>query len=287
MQNLFSTREIATAIWLFVFLVCVMLNKTIRKSVIALLKVLFGKPLRRLLVLILAYNTVLTVVIALNLPFWKPIYLKEVILWVVTSGMYTAFNACDKNSDEKYILQCLKKNTGIAIVFAFVINTFPFPLVIELLLIPLAVILIVVNVASEKKAEHKSVYIFTNGVLATLGICMILGTFHVGLRHYTTLQAVDVFFEFFLPLLYLIGDIPLVFVIQIIALYQTVFSRMAIKDKDDRRIIRMHRRKVIKACGISIKKLRAVQTECIPRMYKLMDEEAFDGVLMEFEKKKV
>jgi hypothetical protein len=151
MQTLFSTREIATGVWFLVILVYLIANKSTRKNIVSILKIVFGKQLGSLLLFILIYNMALTVIISKYLPVWKTIYLKDVVLWLATSGIFMAFNACDKKADEHYIWQCLRKNIGIAVAFEFIVHTFTFHIIIELLIIPVVFLVTTINVMTEKK----------------------------------------------------------------------------------------------------------------------------------------
>lgn len=285
MQTIFSTREIATGVWLLAILVYMIANKSIRKNIVSILKIVFGKQLGSLLLFILIYNMALTVIISMYLPVWKTIYLKDVVLWLATSGIFMAFNACDKKADEHYIWQCLRKNIGIAVAFEFIVHTFTFHIIIELLIIPVVFLVTAINVMTEKKEEYKQVYSLSNGLLAIIGICIAFGTIKTGVSEWAELNKVDTVVSFLVPIVYLICDVPLIYLIQIITEYQLIFVRMSFKDNEDEKLKRKHKIEVVKTCGLSVKRLRNFLSECVPKMYRRMDEKEFERIINEFREK--
>ena len=282
---MFSTREIATGVWLLIILIYMIVNKSTRKSIVSILKIVLGKQLGSLLLLILAYNASLTYFFSKCLPIWKMIYLKDIILWLLTSGIFMAFNACDKKADEHYIWQCVRKNIGIAVAFEFIVHTFTFHIIIELLIIPVIFLVTAINVMTEKKEEYKQVYSLSNGLLAIIGICIAFGTIKTGVSEWAELNKVDTVVSFLVPIVYLICDIPLIYLIQVITEYQLIFVRMSFKDNEDEKLKRKHKLEVVKTCGLSVKRLRIFLYECVPKMYRRMDEEEFEGIIRTFKEK--
>lgn len=285
MSDLFTTREIAIIIWGLIIFFCFVLNKDTRKHIINIVKILVGKQLRNLILMVLLYNTIMTFFIQMYTPFFKLYYLKDIVLWVITSGIVIAFNACDKNADEKYISKVIEDNIGVAIVFTFIVNTFTFNLIIEVILIPIVFFITAINILTESKKEYKQVNVFSKFLLVLIYILVFAGTVVVGIEEYQDLNTVDTLSSLFIPIVYLILDIPLFYLIQIIAIYQIIFIRMSFKDIQDDRIMRRHRLQVINICGISVKKLRQFKSDYLPQMYQLMKEETFETIIKDFKDK--
>lgn len=281
MYDLFTTREIATGIWFIFILVYLLSQKKTRSSIYQLIKILLGKQLRTLLCIVIFYNILLSLIFSLN-SLWKAHYIKDISIWMITSGVFTSFKACEKETDEKYALTVIKNNLSIAVLYEFMLNTFTFNLIVELIIIPAVFTVTLVSVFSDGKEEYKDVHWLSDTVLSIIGACILIGEFKIGLNGWRDINFVDSCISFIIPILYFICDIPLYFMIQIISLYQLIFSRMSIKDIPDENIKRKHRFQVIRCCKLSIKRGRYFLYNYVSRMYRLMDEGEFEIILEDF-----
>ena len=128
-MSVFSTRELATAFWAGIILVAVgiamVTNKKIRKSFIEVLKCFFGRKLRTLWEIYLLYIGGITFLFS-RLPIWKNIYLKDIIVWTLFSGLTICMNAVSGEADEKYIFKVLKDNIRFTMVTELLLSTFTF-----------------------------------------------------------------------------------------------------------------------------------------------------------------
>lgn len=84
--TILSTREWAIAIWGTGFFVWMLTQREIRKSLWNVIKILLGKNLRRFFLIIALYVAGITMIFY-QLPFWNNIYLKDIILWLIFSGI--------------------------------------------------------------------------------------------------------------------------------------------------------------------------------------------------------
>lgn len=104
-MSILSTREWATLIWGCIFLLYVLYHKEIRKSFWNIVVRFFDKKLRILWEIIFLYVLMITVVFS-HLPIWENIYIKDIVIWFVFSGLIYCMNAVSSEADETYI----KKN---------------------------------------------------------------------------------------------------------------------------------------------------------------------------------
>lgn len=156
-MELLSTREWATVIWGFVFWVYAMAHKQIREALWNVVKIFFGKKLRILWSIILLYVLGITLIFC-QLPFWDNIYIKDIIVWFIFSGLIYCMNAVSKDADEKYIENILKNNLKFTVIFEFIMNTFTFNIWIELIIVPIITVIVMMNIVAEHKMEYKAVH---------------------------------------------------------------------------------------------------------------------------------
>lgn len=97
--TILSTREWAIAIWGTGFFVWMLTQREIRKSLWNVIKILLGKKLRHFFLIIALYVAGITMIFY-QLPFWNNIYLKDIILWLIFSGISYCVNSIIKGDAE-------------------------------------------------------------------------------------------------------------------------------------------------------------------------------------------
>lgn len=89
--------------------------------------------------------------------------------------------------------------------------------------------------------------------------------------------------EFFIPMVYLLFVTPLEYVFELYSKYEMLFIRMCFKEPRDKKVKRKRHLKVIKACGLSVRKIILFQKQCIPRMYVSMSDSEFEALISQLE----
>ncbi len=154
--TILSTREWAITIWGTGFFIWMLTQSEIRKSLWNVIKILLGKNLRRFFLIIALYVAGITMIFY-QLPFWNNIYLKDIILWLIFSGISYCVNSIIKG-DTEHLKSTVKDNFRVIVIFEYFIGTFTFKFWIEMLIIPVITILIaaylLLNI-SEKVAQNE------------------------------------------------------------------------------------------------------------------------------------
>ena len=285
-MDIFSTRELATAFWVGAILIAVgmaiVTNKKIRQGFIGVLKCFFNRKLRKLWEIYFLYIGIITLMFS-RFPIWKNIYLKDIILWTLFSGLTICMNAVAGEADEKYISKVLKDNIRFTVVTEFLLSTFTFSLWVELIIIPIMTAITLLDVVAAQKSETVAVHKLLQSVIAFIGLCLVFQTVKVGIREYRELNMVDTLVSFFIPIVYLLFVTPLEYVFELYSKYEMLFIRMCFKEPRDKKVKRKRHLKVIKACGLSVRKIILFQKQCIPRMYISMPDVEFDLLISHLE----
>ena len=285
-MDIFSTRELATAFWVGAILIAVgmaiVTNKKIRQGFIGVLKCFFNRKLRKLWEIYFLYIGIITLMFSRS-PIWKNIYLKDIILWTLFSGLTICMNAVAGEADEKYISKVLKDNIRFTVVTEFLLSTFTFSLWVELIIIPIMTAITLLDVVAAQKSETVAVHKLLQSVIAFIGLCLVFQTVKVGIREYRELNMVDTLVSFFIPMVYLLFVTPLEYVFELYSKYEMLFIRMCFKEPRDKKVKRKRHLKVIKACGLSVRKIILFQKQCIPRMYVSMSDSEFEALISHLE----
>lgn len=280
-MSILSTREWATLIWGCIFMLYVLCHREIRKSLWNVIVIFFGKKLRILWEIILLYVLTITIVFC-YLPIWENIYIKDIIIWFLFSGLIYCMNAVSSEADETYIKKILKENLKFTMILEFFMSTFTFNIWIELAIIPVITIITVMNVIAERKEEYKSVHKLLDSVLAIAGFWIFYETIKIGINEYKQLNIINTLVSFMIPIVYLILIIPLEYLLELYSKYEVLFLRMTFKEEKDKRIRLHHRIAVLRECNFSVRKILLFQREYMIQMYALMKEDEFNQLIQKF-----
>ncbi len=285
-MDIFSTRELATAFWVGAILIAVgmaiVTNKKIRQGFIGVLKCFFNRKLRKLWEIYFLYIGIITLMFS-RFPIWKNIYLKDIILWTLFSGLTICMNAVAGEADEKYISKVLKDNIRFTVVTEFLLSTFTFSLWVELIIIPITTAIVLLDTVAEHNDDALAAHKLLQNVIAFIGLCVILQTVRVGILEYRELNVINTLVSFFIPIVYLLLVTPLEYAFELYSKYEILFIQMHFKEPSDKMVQRKRHLKVIKVCGLSVKRIMLFQKQCIPRMYVSMPDVEFDLLISHLE----
>ena len=280
-MSILSTREWATLIWGCIFMLYVLCHREIRKSLWNVIVIFFDKKLRILWEIILLYVLTITIVFC-YLPIWENIYIKDIIIWFLFSGLIYCMNAVSSEADETYIKKILKDNLKFTMILEFFMSTFTFNIWIELAIIPVITIITVMNVIAERKEEYKSVHKLLDSILAIAGFWIFYETIKIGINEYKQLNIINTLVSFMIPIAYLILIIPLEYILELYSKYEVLFLRMTFKEEKDKRIRLHHRIAILRECNFSVRKILLFQREYMIQMYALMKEDEFNQLMQKF-----
>lgn len=280
-MSILSTREWATLIWGCIFMLYVLCHREIRKSLWNVIVIFSDKKLRILWEIILLYVLTITMVFC-YLPIWENIYIKDIIIWFLFSGLIYCMNAVSSEADETYIKKMLKDNLKFTMILEFFMSTFTFNIWIELAIIPVITIITVMNVIAERKEEYKNVHKLLDSVLAIAGFWIFYETIKIGINEYRQLNIINTLVSFIIPIVYLILIIPLEYALELYSKYELFFLRMTFKEEKDKKTKIRHRVAVICSCRISVRRVLLFQREYMGRMYVKMKDNEFEKLIREF-----
>lgn len=155
--SLFTIRELAIGFWLVFILLYILFCKNIRKSFFNFIKGLFSKPLRTINILMTIYFVLITFCFT-KLYTGEAMYFKDAILWLLFN-VFFVFHVLDKSSSEKYIKNYLRSNICFLVCISYLVDSFTFNFLFELVTILLIVLLTCVECIFNNDSKNKDVYI--------------------------------------------------------------------------------------------------------------------------------
>lgn len=232
MLEIFNNREIALGIWILISAALVTLYRPLRDIVTALVRLLFRRYL--FVPLMCSFFYIAAFVLALAwLGVWDVSQLKNTVLWSLGVGLIAVLRINEILEDKDFFIDSLKDQFKIVTVFEFVVLFYTFPLWAELIIIPVATILVVLQGLSQKKPDLRPLSSLVDGMLVWLGVGL------VGITAYRLLFDFDTFWQastvsaFALPIVLSLGFLPFLYVLITYWRYQLAFISLNSAFKDD------------------------------------------------------
>ncbi len=184
---------------------------------------------------------------------------KTTAIWFVGVVLVTAFST--RRKDGRYFERLLLTNLSVSVIVEFVGNLHTFPLVLELVLVPLVVLFVVMQASAATKPEFAQVGKVVGVVLGVYVVAIVLFSLV-----YVVGNAGEVFTrgqvaEFFLPLVLTAGFAPMLYAIAVYSLYDTILRMTRHRLRGDEHLYRFARRQILKACQLSLRRTQLFAEE--------------------------
>ncbi|MFD1881373.1 hypothetical protein [Paracoccus pacificus] len=248
-----SNREIAVLFYLFLLLAAVLLWKTGRPLAFNVVRAFFMPKLAQLWLLMSLYVAACVWLLAW-LNFWDWPNLKSTLLWWLTVGFTSVFEA-QQLKDKPHALRKLVRDAfTLSAVLMFIAELVSFPLWVELLMLPALAFLTLLIVVGEHQTDKPGV----PRVLKLLrGLQMLTGLIVLGFSYWLVAASITEFWslntlrEFGLPLLLWLMFIPFIFLLAVFMAYEEAFIYLQMRP-EQATIVRYARWRALFAFGCNI-----------------------------------
>ena len=251
--NALNNREIAVAVWSIIVFLWALSISGVRHAIPNLLKAFFVKKIITPFIVMLLYVVILVIIFE-KVGFWDVSALKDTILWTTGTAFVTFFSLNKVVNDENYFKNTILDNIKLVLILEFVVNLYSFGLIVELIVVPIASMIVILGVVAESKPEYKRVKVFLNYVLGLFGLVLLVYTFRgifVDFQNFATIKNLR---DFFLPVLFTLFFLPFIYFMALSMQYESLFTRVNFANKNSS-ITRYAKRKIFATCNISLSKL--------------------------------
>lgn len=227
-DGILNNREIASLVWTAIALVWASRRIDLRGILRSL-----GKVVRRLmtpvlLVPFLAYLTTLAAAIAFarSVGLWTPELIKSTILWTLLTGVGLYFSVPQVLAGEP-IARRVRTASGVALVaFEVVVNFASFPLVVELVVVPLIGLGVMITAYAEYRPVEPRTLGCVSTIVALYGFAALAWTGWVVASEWDALDVGTLWREVLLPVWLTLTAAPAVYGVAVFAYYDSAFSRI-------------------------------------------------------------
>jgi hypothetical protein len=280
-MEVFSTRELVFIIYLTILAFWVIAKKSIRDSLFDLIKFALSPKLLVPFTILIFYSSIIIYILHC-LSLWDLAYIKDIILWILFSGVPVCFNSINSSVEDHYFKHMITDNITFAVLAEFFIATFPFNFLIELILQPVFIALISIQIRSKYREEYRAV---TNYFLSIFSLIIIGHIIIQVFKEYTQFNFIQTAITLALPLILSILYLPFAYFLALYSKYEILFLRMKSKLAHNK-LTFAHIYKVILACKFSYTKICRFTKESVKEMYVSMPETNFDLIISRFKQSK-
>lgn len=173
MENIFSNRELAFALWSITLLIWGATKDWFRSSLVKIGRASLQPQVVTVFAGMATY--VVLMVLALHRAgLWEPRQLKDTILWALFVAAASLFRLTEVARDSSYFLDTIKDNLKLIVFIEFIVGVFVFSLPVELLLVPLMTLLALLLVVSERDQKLSQLTKVLNSITIIVGAWLVI-----------------------------------------------------------------------------------------------------------------
>jgi hypothetical protein len=199
--------------------------------------------------------TVLVVWLLAKINLWEKSLLKDTILWFCFAGFATLMESVTAKHNSVSFSRIVADNIKVIIILEFLVNTYTFPLGVELVIVPILAFSAMVDAYAEYKGEHTVVKLM-KGLQVVLGLAILIGVTAQAISDFANLGTFDTIRAVGLAPLLSILFLPFLYVFLLYSTYDLLFVMLKVGPEKDKSLRRYAKLAVIRHCGANLSKLQ-------------------------------
>lgn len=230
-----NNREIAVLIYSSILLTALLLWEKGRRPALNVARAFFTPDLAQIWLIMSLYVAVCVWLLAwLNL--WEWPNLKSTLLWWLTVGFTTIFEARRLKEEPHMLRKTVSDAFKLSTIIVFVAELVSFPLWVELLMLPSLTLLALLIAVSEPQTDKPS---FSKTLNLLRGLQKLTGLIILGFSYWLVASRVTEFWspnilrEFALPLMLWLLFIPFIFMLANYMTYEEAFIHLQMRPKQN------------------------------------------------------
>lgn len=272
-----SNREIATLIWIGLFLLWMLVMPKIRQSLGDVIKA-FCKPIILKVVGFAALYITATLCLLDWRGIWTVDFTYSTLTWAITFALVAMFEADKMSSDKRHLGKVIRDVINVTAVLIFIIELHSFSLVTELIALPILTFITLVHEMAKMKEEHAAVEKLFGAILTIVGLSYFAVSLWQTWTGYEEINALGTLRAFLIPILLSLLFLPFLFGLGVYMAYERIFASLSVWM--DKKLLRYARWQAAIRCRTNLDYLarwqRAVQRERPDT--KVAIREVFEGV---------
>lgn len=230
-MDLFSTREIASAVWIAVFLIWAASMRPVRAAFGNLLRAFFVRRIMQAFALMTIYVAGQVYILS-TLSLWDIGQLKSTLIWSIAIAAASMFNLPTSMEETGFFRTTAINCAKLTLFVEFLISKYTLIWWGEMLLVPVLTILAALLAYSESQKEHAKVSTLLTNVLAIIMAFLIGYAIYRMALDFTEFATLKTLTEFTLPPILTLMFLPFVYLLFLYSKYELTFTSLKFSIKD-------------------------------------------------------
>lgn len=252
---MFSSREIATGIWLVLLLASALTTKADARQALARLLVTLVRPKIVVPVVLVGAYTAGVVYILSNVGLWTPNLLKDTILWFLLTGLAVATTAVASQTPNQVIRSSLRDSLKVVVFLEFLVNAHTFSLPAELLLVPIVSLVVMLDAVARTDEKYSDAARLLSWVQVVFGFGILMSALSWAAANHTTLLSLDGLRDVALGPILSVMFIPATYTLVLYANYEIVFMRLDMGRGKERALVRYAKWKMLQYAHLRLSRV--------------------------------
>jgi hypothetical protein len=286
-MDIFTNREIASAVWIIIFFIILMLNQKCRSA--------FYKVIKTALSIKILMYTLISVIyfVGLMILINKVILIdlslvKDAIIWFVVSGLVLTANSFSSIDSKNIIRDHILENIKVTVIIEFILATYVFSIWIELVIIPIILFVSLVNAVSANDENSKTIHRLTSIIEGIIGWVVFGFALINAVTDYCNFIGIASIKSFVLPLLLMIAYFPFSYCWILYAKYEVLFAviKQMYKNKNSEQLGKKIIIRIARFCGLNFNRVSAIRDNKYFFWHYIEDENQIDEFI-DYNRRKV
>lgn len=284
-MDILSSREWAIVTWT---IICLCFNNfKFKVNLLDVLKSLFNKKLNILWITMLLYNIFITIILSYS-RYWKNIYIKDIVFWIVFSCVVSTINIFDSKKEKFSFKKIILANITVSALIEFIISELTLSYCLEFIIIGIFIPLNLLFLVSQTSLEYKTAENVLKKTLSFLNFIFFVYILVELYKSFNLLLTQETWFKFLIPFIYSILCCPLYYIFIILNYYEKICNKIQDyfvweNENDKKYINELKRRELLMSCGLKEKKYVYFDSEFSRKMRLANTKDKVKEIMREFE----
>ncbi|WP_319783985.1 hypothetical protein [Oceanisphaera sp. IT1-181] len=233
-MDILNNREIAIALWLLAISFYILSSSKmaeVRKAFKGVLTAFFARQIMFALCLMIAYMAVVIYWLS-ELELWNAEQLKNTVFWCVSVGFMSLFKLEQIKEDNSFFKHSVIDSLKLLAILQFVVGVYTFPLLVEVLLVPVLALIGTMLAIAESDKKYHQVKVLLEYFLSFFGVVIIAYTLYMLTTNFGEFGKEKTTYDFFVPPLLTFSYLPFLFFMLVYSTYEQAFIRLKFSIKD-------------------------------------------------------
>ena len=216
------------------------------------------------------------------LGLWDITYLKENIFWFIFSGLPIGFIVATSKIERGFWKKLILENLKFIVLIEFIISSFTFSIIIELLIIPVITIIVLINIVSKFDEGDERVEKITNIIITIFGLFVLFYSLYRLIAEIHSIGNISYLKSFLFPVVYSIISIPYMHTFKLIVEYEQLFVRLRCGRKRSRELDFLIKLRLFLFCNVQIKKLQVATNMNNYNLMSISSKDEIDSMITSY-----